>query len=191
MADGQIVNLARPSTTTLAHTGTAELHHEPSAFGLTAPAWVALSMLVVVAIMLWQKVPALIGRILDARIAAIRQQLDEAKALRAEAETLLATAHQRDAASAQDAQAIVAHAEQEAAAMLAKADTDSAELVRRRTQMAEDKIAAAERGAVAEVRARAAAAAAEAARAIIAEQHGAGADKALVDRAIAGLGRPN
>lgn len=180
------------AASTLSHTGTAELHPvEASAFGLTAPAWVALSMLVVVGIMLWQKVPALIGRILDARIAAIRQQLDEAKALRAEAETLLASAHRRDAASAEDAQAIVAHAEQEAAAMLAKAQTDSADLVRRRTQMAEDKIAAAERGAVAEVRARAAQAAAEAARAVIAEQHGAAADKVLIDRSIAGLGRPN
>lgn len=184
--------MAEHPATMLAHTaGTTELHHEPSAFGLTAPGWVALSMLVVVGIMIWQKVPGLIARLLDGKIATIRQQLDEAAALRAEAEALLATAKQRDAASAGDAQAIVAHAEQEAAALLAKAQTDSTELVARRGQMAEDKIAAAERAALAEVRARAADAAARAAAAIIADTHGAGADAKLVDKAIAGLSRLN
>jgi len=93
--------------------------------------------------------------------------------------------------AAGDAAAIVAHAEDEAKQLLAKAEADAAELVVRRGKMAEDKIAAAERGAVAEVRAKAADAAAKAAAAIIAEKHGATADKALVDKTIAGLGRPN
>lgn len=172
-------------------TGTTELHHEASALGLTAPAWVALAMLVVIGIMLFAKVPALIGRMLDGKIATIRQQLDEAAALRAEAEALLADAKKRDASSATDAKAIVEHAEAEARALVAKAQTDAAELVARRGQMAEDKIAAAERTAIAEVRAKAADAATRAAASIIADTHGAGADKPLVDKAIAGLGRLN
>ena len=53
--------------------------------------------------------------------------------------------------------------------------------------MAEDKIAAAERHAIDEVRARAARAAAAAAARLIAEDMDASADKALVDRTIAGL----
>jgi F-type H+-transporting ATPase subunit b len=53
--------------------------------------------------------------------------------------------------------------------------------------MAEDKIAAAERAAVADLRARAADAATTAAGALIAENHTAAADKALVDQAIAGI----
>lgn len=174
-----------------ASTGVAELHHEPSFLGITAPGFVALSMLVVVGIILWQKVPGLIARALDGRIATIRNQLDEAAKLRAEAEALLAQAKERDAASAGDAAAIVAHAEAEAAALLSKAEGDLTDLIARRQKMAEDQIAAAERGAVAEVRARAADAAARAAAAIIAERHGADADKALVDRTIAGLGRLN
>jgi F-type H+-transporting ATPase subunit b len=183
--------MANLQATTLAKTGTTELHVEPSAFGLTPPAWVALSMLAVIGIMIWQKVPALIAKALDGKIATIRQQLDEAAALRAEAEALLADAKKRDASSAADAKAIVEHAEQEAKALLAKAKTDSAELVKRRGQMAEDKIGAAERAAVAEVRAKTADAATKAAAAIIADTHGAGADKPLVDKAIAGLGRLN
>lgn len=176
---------------TVAHTGVAELHHEPSALGITAPGWVALSMLIVLGILLWQKVPAFVGRMLDGRIAAIRSQLDETSALRAEAEKLLADARARDAASAGDAAAIVANAQAEAAHVRAKAESDSADLIARRGKMAEDKIAAAERAAIAEVRARAADAAAKAAASIIAERHDANADRALIDRAIAGIGRLN
>lgn len=183
--------MAETHATTLAKTGTAELHHEPAAFGLTAPAFVALSMLVVVGIMLWQKVPGMIAKALDGKIATIRQQLDEAAALRAEAEALLAEAKKRDASSAADAAAIVAHAEAEAKALVAKAQVDSAELVKRRGKMAEDKIGAAERAAVAEVRAKAADVATRTAAAIIADTHGAAADQKLVDKTIAGLGRLN
>jgi len=58
--------------------------------------------------------------------------------------------------------------------------------------MAEDKIAAAERTAIAEVRAKAADAAAKAAAALIAERNDPESDKTLVDKAIAALGqRPN
>jgi F-type H+-transporting ATPase subunit b len=172
-------------------TGTVELHHEPSAFGITAPGFVAIAMLIVAGIILWKRVPAMIGKMLDAKIDSIRQQLDQATALRAEAEAELAAAKARNAASEADAAAIVAHAEAEAKDLLKKAEADAKELTKRRAKMAEDKIAAAERAAIAEVRAKAADAAAAAAGAIIAEKHGAEADKALVDKTIAGLGRLN
>jgi F-type H+-transporting ATPase subunit b len=184
MADAQHETLT-------AATGTTELHHEPAALGITAPGFVALSMLVVIGIIIWKKVPAMIAGMLDTRIATIRTQLDEASRLRAEAEAQLAEAKARNAASAGDAAAIIAHAEAEAKQMIAKAESDSADLVARRRKMAEDKIAAAERAAIAEVRARAADAATRAAAAIIAEKHDAKADKPLVDRTIAGLGRLN
>ena len=184
--------MANPTAATnVAHTGVAEFHHEPAFLGVTAPGFVALSMLVVIGIMIWQKVPGMIAGALDSRIATIRKQLDEATALRAEAEAQLAEAKARNAASAGDAQAIVAHAEAEAAGLLAKAEADLAELIARRQTMAEDKIAAAERGAIAEVRALAADAAVRAATTILAERHGADADKALIDRTIQGLGRLN
>ncbi|MEG3150743.1 hypothetical protein U1769_12685 [Sphingomonas sp. ZT3P38] len=174
-----------------AATGTTELHHEPTALGISAPGFVALSMLVVIGLILWKKVPAMIAGMLDARIATIRTQLDEASRLRAEAEAQLAEAKARNAASAGDAAAIIAHAEAEAKLLIAKAESDSADLVARRRKMAEDKVAAAERSAIAEVRATAADAATRAAAAIIARKHDATADKSLIDRTIAGLGRPN
>ena len=175
-----------------AEVGTVELHHEPAVFGvITAPGFVALSMLVVVVILLVNKVPSMIGAMLDKQISKIRTQLDEASKLRAEAEAMLAEAKARTASADADAKAVVANAAVEAAAMQAKAEADAAELIARRTRMAEDKIAAAERTAIQAIRAKAADAATTAAAAVIAEKHGAEADKALVDKTIAGLGRLN
>jgi F-type H+-transporting ATPase subunit b len=165
-----------------------EHHADPTALGMNATAWVALAMLFVIAILIWKKVPAAIGSSLDKKIAAIRAQLDEASRLRAEAEALKAEYEARAKAAAGDAEAMLAHARDEAEAIVTQAKADASALIERRGKMAEDKIAAAERAAVAEVRAKAANAAAAAAAKLIAERHDAGADKALVDRTIAGLG---
>jgi F-type H+-transporting ATPase subunit b len=161
--------------------------HEESAFGLGPPGWVALAMIVVLAIAVWQRVPKLVAAMLDKRIDDIRTRLQEADGLRAEAEAMLADAKRRQAAAHADAQAILAHAEVEAKQLVDKARGDADTLVERRGRMAEEKIAAAERTAIADVRAKAAQAAAAAAARIIAERHDANADRALVARTISGL----
>jgi F-type H+-transporting ATPase subunit b len=171
--------------------GGAEHHVEATALGLNTTGWVAIAALIVLVIMLWKKVPALIGRGLDAKIAAIRHELDEAKRLRGEAEALRAEYEQKAAAAHQDAEAMRAGAEREAHEILVKAKADAEALMDRRAKMAEDKIAAAERAAIADVRARAAEAAAQAAALLIAEHAGADADRARIDQTIAGLGRPH
>ena len=168
--------------------GHAQPHVEPKALGLDATAWVALSMLVVIGLMLWKKVPAAIGATLDKKIAGIRAQLDEATRLRAEAEALRAEYQAKSSAATGEAEAILAAARNEAAQLVAKAESDAAALMERRARMAEDKIAAAERGAIAEVRAKAASVAAQAAAQIIAERNDAAADRPVVDRAIAAIG---
>ncbi|HWH18110.1 MAG TPA: F0F1 ATP synthase subunit B [Allosphingosinicella sp.] len=164
-------------------------HADPEALGLNATAWVALAMLVVIAIMIWKKVPAAIGRALDRKIAGIREQLDEAARLRAEAEALRAEYEAKVAQADAEARLMIERAQHEAESIVAQANADSAALVERRARMAEDKIAAAERSAIAQVRATAATAAAAAAANLIAEQHDAEADRAMVDQTIAGLGR--
>lgn len=168
------------------------VHHE-SAFDPSGPefwVYVGLTIFILLAIFV-AKAPQKIAAALDARIAEAKRQLDEAKVIRGEAEALLAEAKKRHAASADDAANIVAQAETEAAALLTKAQSDAATLIERRSKMAEDKIAAAERQAIAEVRAKAADAAAAAAGKLIAGAHDAAADKALVDQTISGLSRLN
>jgi F-type H+-transporting ATPase subunit b len=166
-------------------------HPDPSVFGLDATVWVSIAMLTFLLILVWKGVPKLIARGLDARIAEIRNRLDEAKQLRAEAEALREEYARKIAGLETEAQAMLAHADEEAKAVLAKAEADAKELTKRRTKIAEDKIASAERAAVQAIRAKAAEAATRAAAAIIADKHGAEVDKPLIDQTIAGLGRPN
>ena len=169
------------------HGAAAAEHAVPSAFGLSPSMWVAASMAVLIGIALKLGVPKMLTSGLDASIAEIRKQLDEAKALRAEAEALRKEYADKIASAEQDAASMLEHADGEAKAIVAKAEADAKALVARRERMAEDKIAAAERGAVAELQAKAAATATAAARSLIAKGHDAKADKALVDEAIAGI----
>lgn len=184
-------NLAHADTAEGLHASTEAHgggHAAPSALGLDPTAWVALAMAVFIAILLWKKVPSLLTGALDKKIAAIREQLDEARQLRAEAEALRAEYEAKVKAAEGEAATMRAHAEAEAEQILADAKTAAKDLTRRRAKMAEDKIAAAERAAVADIRAKAASAAAAAAATLIAEGHGPTQDKALVDETIAGLG---
>jgi F-type H+-transporting ATPase subunit b len=174
------------NATTLASPGEIE-HAEMTAFGINPGGFVALSMIVVLAILFVKGGFRAIGSSLDKKIASIRAQLDEATKLRAEAEALKAEYQAKAAAAEGEAKAIVEHAQHEAEAILAKAKVDTETLIARRQRMAEDKIAAAERAAISEVRAKAASAAAAAAASLIAEKHGAESDKSLVDKTIAGL----
>ena len=160
---------------------------KPKALGFDATMLVGLAMAVLLTVFLVKKVPAAIGKALDAKIAGIRAQLDEAAALRAEAEQLKTEYEARAASAASDAAATLERARAEADAIRAKAETDAAALVERRTRRAEDKIAAEERTALQQLRSTAADAAARAAARIIAERHDAGSDKALVDQAILGI----
>jgi F-type H+-transporting ATPase subunit b len=161
---------------------------EPQFLGL-GPAWfVSAAMVVVIAILIW-KVPGAMGRALDKRIGAIRASLKEAEQLRAEAETLRNEYESKLTAAGAEAETMIERARAEADGILLKADADAAALVERRTRMAEDKIGAAERAALQEVRARAASAAATAAARLISEKLDAETDRPLVDRTIESLGQ--
>ena len=178
--------MAETTATTEAHGGAAE--HGPVLLGLDAEGWVYVGLTIFILLAIFvAKAPKKITDALDARIADTRRNLDEAQALRTEAEKLLADAKAKLAASEQDAAAILAHAESEAKHLIADAETHAADVTVRRQKMAEDKIAAAERAAIAEIRAKAATAAATAAARLIADDHNATADKTLVDSAIARL----
>ncbi len=169
--------------------------HEPAggeakAFGLDAPAWIALAMIVVIAIMIWKKVPAAIGNALDAKIALIRDQLAEAESLRKEAEALKAEYQAKANSAEAEAAAMIERAHVEAGEIVAKAKTDAEALIARRGRMAEDKIAAEERAAVKQLRAAAVDGAARAAARLIAERDDPATDEKLVNQTIAELPRP-
>lgn len=168
---------------------TAGEHALPALLGLTPPMWIALAMITVFAILIWKKVPAAIGKALDSKINAIREQLAEAEALREEAEALKAEYAAKAAAAESEAAAMVERARHEADSLIEKARKDADALVERRGRMAEEKIAAEERAAIQQLRAAAADAATRAATRLIAERQDAQTDRALVDSAIKDLGK--
>lgn len=190
-AEGMTAEGTEALSTSIAEGGPGH-HVDPSLFGFAnGTVIVSLAMLVLLIVLLVKKVPALLVSSLDNQIADIRRQLDEAKTLRAEAEALRDEYARKIAEAEQSAADMATQANHEAEAIVAKARSDAAELVQRRARMAEDRIAAAERTAIGEVRAKTAAAAATAAASLIAQRHGAEADKALVDRTISRLARLN
>jgi len=177
--------MAEMKATTLAPGGID--HVEPSPYSPSSPefwVYVGLSIFILLAIFVG-KAPAKIAEALDARIAETRRTLDEARAIRGEAEALLANAKIQFEASAGAAAAIVTHAEAEAKTLLSEAKRHAVELTARRAKMAAQKIEAAERQALADVRVGAANAATAVAARVIASTHTATTDKILVDSAIA------
>ena len=175
-------------TTEVGHAPAGE-HTQPAAFGLiTAPMFIGLAMVVVIAIVIWKKVPAAIGKALDSKIDVIRNQLAEAEQLRKDAEALKAEYEAKAKSADSEAATILKRAKHEADAIVAQAKTNADALVERRQRMAEEKIAAEERHAVEQLRATAADAARTAAAKLIRDRHDAASDEALVADAIRSMG---
>lgn len=146
--------------------------------------WVAIGFVMVIGILLWQRVPRLVGSMLDARAATIKAELDEARRLREEAAALLSSYRTKAAAAEKEAQTIVSEAKAEAERFAAEARTHLRTQIERRTQMAQEKIAQAETQAMAEIRAAAADIAVAAAEKLIAARVDEKRSAALVEKSI-------
>lgn len=133
-------------------------------------------------VIVWAKVPGKITGALDGRADAIRNELDEARRLREEAQSLLADYQRKRQEAEGEAEAIIAEAKREAEILTAETNTALEEMIARRTKAAESKIAQAESQAIAEVRARAADVAVSAAEKIlVAKVTDAAADTLIAD----------
>ena len=148
--------------------GGTEQPHALTWLGLNAEGYIAIAFLIFVGLLLYVKVPKMVAAALDARAAKVRDDLAEARRLRAEAEALLAGYRAKAATASHDAEHILATARAEAATIVADAHAGADAVIARRTTMAETKIAAAERAAESGVRAHAVDLATVAARHIIA-----------------------
>jgi len=145
---------------------------------------VLVSFLVFIGILFYFKVPTLIGGLLDKRAISIRAELDEARALREEAQTLLASYERKQKEVQEQADRIVAHARDEAAMAATQAKAELEKSITRRIAAAEDQIASAEAAAIKEVRDRAVVIAIGAARDVIAKQMTAADGNKLIDDGI-------
>lgn len=149
---------------------------------------VLLAFLLFIAVLIYFKVPGMLTAQLDKRAEGIQAELNEAKALREEAQTLLASYERKQREVQEQSERIIAHAKEEAELAAEQAKEALKASIARRLQAAEDQIASAEAGAVKEVRDRAVSVATEAARAVISKQMTAAAGNKLIDEAIASVG---
>jgi F0F1-type ATP synthase, subunit b len=150
-----------------------------------------LGLVIFVVLIIAIGVPGIIAKMLDGKIKQIEDDISEAKRLREEAAALLVEYEQKRAAAEQEAEGIVTAAKAEAERLTAEAQASLADLVTRRTKNVEDKIAQAEAQAIAEVRARSADIAIEAARTVLSDEMNKKGGK-VIDAAIADVaGRLN
>lgn len=149
---------------------------------------VLLAFLLFIGVLFYFKVPGLIGGLLDKRADTIRGELEEARALREEAQTLLASYERKQKEVQEQADRIVAAAKEEAANAATAAKDDIAKSITRRLAAAEEQIASAEASAIKDVRDQAIAVAVGASKDVIAKQMDAKSAGALIDDAIATVG---
>lgn len=132
---------------------------------------------------LWKMITGL----LDKRIDAVKTELAEAARLRTEAEAMLEQARtQRQQAMEQSAR-LIQSAKQEAERLSAAMAEESQVAATRRERMAMERIGAAEKAVIAELRQSAIAIAAAAAGQVLAAGFSAEQDGAVIDRSIAAL----
>lgn len=145
---------------------------------------VTIGFLIFVGIVLYFKVPSKLMGMLDTRAAGIQKDLDEARALREEAQTLLASYERKTREAQTQADEIVATARAEAQATADQARVDLDASVQRRLAAAIDQIDSARNAAVKEVRDRAIAVATAAAGEVVAKQLTAAEADTLIDQSI-------
>ena len=149
---------------------------------------VLIAFLIFVGVLVYFKVPGRVTGLLDARSSLIREELDEARALREEAKAILASYERKRHDVQSQADRIVAQARSEAMRAAEAAKEDLKASIARRIAGAEDRIASAEANAVRAIREEAVAVAVEAAGGVLAAQVTPQGAASSVDAAIRTVG---
>jgi F-type H+-transporting ATPase subunit b len=119
---------------------------------LEAEAWVAVSFVIFLGLLVYLGAHRRVIDGIDQRQARIKAELDEAVRLREEAQLVFAEFERKGREAEGEAAVIIASAKAEAERLAAEAKTRMDDFIVRRTKMAEAKIAQAEAQALADVR---------------------------------------
>lgn len=151
---------------------------------LTSPeTWVALAFLVFVALV-WKPTQKAILGALDDRSSRIAKELNEAARLRDEAQALLTQYQAKHRDALKEAEGIIAHAREEAERLGKQAARDLEASLKRREDLAMQRIAQAEQQAAADVRTAAVDVAIAATERLLREKLDGAKGDALIDQAI-------
>ncbi len=149
---------------------------------------VTIGFVIFLGVLVYFKVPGMIANKLDERAVRIKAELDEARALREEAQTLLAGFERRQKEVKAQAEDIVTAARSEAEKAAEAAKEDIRRSVARRLQTATEQIEAAEQAAIRQIKDRAVTIAVAAASDVLGEKIKAADANRMIDAAIAEVG---
>jgi F-type H+-transporting ATPase subunit b len=149
---------------------------------------VSIAFTLFVGVLLYLKVPGLVAGLLDKRADDIKSEIDEARALRDEAQSILATYERKQKEVQELAGKIVETAKEEAKLAAVQAKEDLKDSIARRLQAAIDQISSAEASAIKEVRDTAITVATSVAGEVIAAKMSTKDAGNLVDAAIKDVG---
>ena len=145
--------------------------------------WVLVAFVIFVALV-WKPGSKAAAQMLDDRAEKIRADLEKAAKLREEAQALFAEYQKKQRDALKDAEAIIKAARDEAEQLSRQAAADLEVSLKRREQLALQRIAQAEAQATADVRAAAVDLAMAATRKVLTDKLDAGRQDALIDAAI-------
>jgi len=148
--------------------------------------WLALVLLIG---LIWRPASRILLGALDGHTEKVRGELEEAKRLREEAQTMLAEQQRRLASGEDQARAIVERARAEAKRQTERHREELEASLRRRTELAQARIAQEEARTIQELRAYTATLAVRTTERLLTEQVDAEQQAAFVDRAIQEVGR--
>ena len=150
--------------------------------------WVAVSFAIFIALV-YRPIARLMGSGLDKRAEKIRQELEEAVALKEEAQALLASYQRKHRQAEKESQAIIEHAEEQAQRIVKESKIRVEGDIKKRTDMAMQKIAQAEAGVIKEIKDNAVDITVAATQMLIAEHLSKDTADDLIDSAISSIDR--
>ena len=146
-------------------------------------AWVALGFIIFF-VLVWKKAGSAISDILDKRVQKIKNDLEEAEALRFEAEKELEKFKSMQLEAVKDAKRIISDAQKAANRIRDAASEKANELIKRRQEQARAKIAAEEAAVVSELKAKATDIAMSASKEILISELNADIGSSIIDESI-------
>lgn len=150
--------------------------------------WVAIPVILFLVFVTYKGAFKALNSTLDDRANSIKNELEEARRLREEAQTLLASYQRKQKEAEEQAESIVKQARADAENMAVQARKDLSDRLERRAAQAEAKIANAESQAMSEVKAKAADLAMDTAETLIRTKLTAGDKSKLIQEGIKQMG---
>ena len=145
---------------------------------------VLLAFILFILVLFYYKVPSVLGGMLDQRSEGIKSELDQARELREEAQSILASYERKQKEVQKQADRIVESARKDAQASAEQAKEDLRASIERRLVAAEEQLSSAQASVEREVHDKAIGLAVAAARNVIAAQMTASSANKLIDGAI-------